>query len=169
MRIRKVIMLVLAILLAAAYCEYSYAAQDEDAYYEEDEDYEDEYEEEEEDQPVQAAKPAPSRKATALENKSSDTEKVLKSYGLKNNQYVSLLNKHKDAAKGQGNREKADRFGIIFREHPYDYLAAYRVAQANMNMDRRGQAVTWLNKVLKINPKYGPALSLMRKAKAKRM
>ena len=102
-----------------------------------------------------------------LEKYSEDTEKVLKSYGLDYNTYISLLNQHKDSAKGKGNREKSDRFQITYNEHPYDFLAAYRVAQANMEMNRKGQAEEWLKKALAINPKYVPAQQLLKKARAR--
>ena len=44
-----------------------------------------------------------------------------------------------------------------------DYLAAYRTAQANFDMNRNGQALTWINKALEIKPDYMPARGLKKK------
>ena len=102
--------------------------------------------------------------AQNFENFSEDTKKVLQSYGL-GSAFTSVLNMHNDAAKAIGNKEKAERYEIIFRDYPNDYLAAYRVAQANMAMGRKGRAEEWLGKALAINPNYSPAKQLMKKAK----
>lgn len=91
----------------------------------------------------------------------------MRSYGVDEATFNRMLDRHKDASKGVGNREKVDRYEILFNEYPYDYLAAYRAAQANMAMGRKGQAQTWLERALKINPNYRPAKQLLKKAKAR--
>ena len=105
--------------------------------------------------------------AVKLEKYSEDTVKVLRSYGLDAETFDRLLDRHNDAAKGIGNQEKFDRYEIIFNEYPFDYLAAYRAAQANMAMDRKGQAHGWLERALKIHPNYIPARQLLKRARAR--
>lgn len=94
------------------------------------------------------------------EKYSEDTAKVIKSYNLGASAKESLMTRHKDAEKGQGNREKVDRYEIIFRSHPDDYLAAYRLAQLNFAMGRNGQALGWVDKSLAVFPNYMPARRL---------
>ena len=105
--------------------------------------------------------------ASSLEKRSENTEKVLRSYDVDEATFNRMLDRHKDAEKRVGNREKVDRYEILFNEYPYDYLAAYRAAQANMAMGRHGQARTWLERALKINPNYLPAKQLMKKVQAR--
>ena len=109
----------------------------------------------------------PLKKFRNLERYSEKTEKVLRSYGLDEATFDRMLDRHKDAENGVGNQEKFDRYEILFNEYPFDYLAAYRAAQANMAMGRKGQAETWLNKALNIHPNYIPAKQLLKKARAR--
>ena len=66
------------------------------------------------------------------EKYSEDTAKVINSYGLAKNRAKNLINKHKDAAAGMGNKEKVDRYQQILREFPMDYFAAYKAAAADV-------------------------------------
>ena len=107
---------------------------------------------------------APSLKKATIwkkppEKYSDDTTKVIKSYGLASGTNV-LINKHKEAAAGQGNRQKAERYSKILKKYPMDYLAAYRAAEVIFAMGRNGQALKWVNKSLEIYPDYMPARRL---------
>ena len=99
------------------------------------------------------------------EKQSTNTAKVIKSYGLNKRKTDALIEAHQDAEKGVGNQAKAERYERIFRKNPNDFLAAYRIAELQMAMGHKGGAENWLKKVLKINPNYSPAKQLMKKAK----
>ncbi len=117
--------------------------------------------------PQQSTVTAPMKTAKSVADKreknSEDTKKVINSYGLKASAAKALINKHNEAAKGQGNREKDERYKRILKSNPNDYLAAYRLAQVNFEMGRKGQALNWVNRCLKIYPNYMPARRLRTK------
>ena len=94
------------------------------------------------------------------EKYSEDTAKVINSYGLSKKRAKNLINNHKDAAAGMGNKEKVKRYQNILRQFPMDYLAAYRAAEATFAMGRNSQALRWVNQSLAIYPDYMPARRL---------
>lgn len=193
MSTKKIIALLMAVVMVAAFSVVAYAASgegyfggseapddfdDEDYYEDEDEPV---YEEEQTTTqnpvvpPLQGGSSNQPSSSTGLSNRtvkalndkreknSEDTTKVIRSYGLSSQATKSLIAKHNDAAKGQGNREKDERYKKILKANPKDYLAAYRLAQVNAAMGRNGQALNWVNQCLKIFPNYQPARSLRKK------
>ena len=107
------------------------------------------------------------REPDKREQYSDNTEKVIRSYGLDQAATNYLIDRHKDAANAPGNREKSDRYEIIFNENPMDYLAAYRKAQVNFEMGRNSTAMKWVNKAIEIKPDYIPALRFKRKVEGR--
>ena len=110
--------------------------------------------------PTPTTKPA---EKTNLENKSEDPKKVITSYGLDSGTTTALINKHRDAAKGKGNRELSERYINLSNQYPQDYLAPYKAAVANYDMTRYSTAQKWCRVALERNPNYVPARQLMRK------
>ena len=99
------------------------------------------------------------------EQRSVNSAKVIESYQLDRNVARDLLNKHRDAEKTQvGKREQAQRYEIIFGEYPYDYFAAYKVAELHYDMGHYGTALKWVDISLKVYPNYYPASALRKKA-----
>ena len=121
---------------------------------------EEELEEEDDVETIEPLKPAKETKwKKAPEKYSDDTTKVINSYGL-GNKAKNLINRHKEAAAGMGNKEKVSRYSAILKQFPMDYLAAYRAAEASFAMGRNSQALKWVNQSLAIYPDYMPARRL---------
>ncbi|MBQ7154230.1 MAG: hypothetical protein IJR85_01605 [Synergistaceae bacterium] len=104
------------------------------------------------------------KQAREFENRSVKPEDVIKTYDLSSREAEELIRKHNEALKLRSNREKADVYARMFEEYDGDYLAAYYVALANFNMGRGGQALTWCDKALAVNPLYYPAKYVRKKA-----
>ena len=99
------------------------------------------------------------------ENKSTDFEKVINSYGIEEGMTRALILRHRDANKKNGNKAKLDAYSEIFNLYNGDYLAAYNAALAEFDMGHGSRARDWCQKALDINPRYLPALQLMKRAK----
>ena len=175
---KKFLVFILSIIILASFSFRAFAASGEgyfgpdngDDYQleEEDEDYEDEYED---DDNYVTVPPAPSennyweKRNITPEQRSVNSAKVIESYQLDRNVARVLLNKHRDAEKTQvGKREQAQRYEIIFGEYPYDYFAAYKVAELHYDMGHYGTALKWVDISLKVYPNYYPASALRKKA-----
>ena len=109
--------------------------------------------------------PSASRKKTNFENKSTDPEKVIKSYGIAGDLTKSLIKRHKEAKNKPGNQAKLEAYEAIFNFYQDDYLAAYGAALAEFEMRHGSRAVNWCQKALAINSRYLPASQLMKRAK----
>ena len=91
-------------------------------------------------------------------------DEVIPTYGLPEDQTNRLLEMHREAIRMISKEERADRYREIFSKYSNDYLAAYYVAAAEVEMDHGHTAREWCDKALNINPKYAPAKHLRRKA-----
>ena len=95
------------------------------------------------------------------EQRSQDANTIIKSYKLNPTDDRILREKHKSAGNSAiGKREQAQRYARIFTLYPYDYFAAYRVAQLNFEMQRYSTAKEWINKSVAVYPDYVPAKKL---------
>ena len=106
-------------------------------------------------------------KSAKLENMSTNSSKVISSYGLSENEAENLKEKHKEAEKKRSNDEKFDKYTEIFRDFPYDYLAAYQAAKVAFDIGHNAEAKEWAEKSLSVNPRYSPAKKILKAAKAK--
>ena len=97
------------------------------------------------------------------EKYSTDTGKVIRSYGLGGEKTENLLERHHWAESGVGRQEKCDRYVNILHEHPYDYLAAYRASVLEYEMTGYRDAMHWLEECLKICPDYMLARNFRKK------
>ncbi len=113
--------------------------------------------------PTQTTPAITKKAASNLENRSEDPQKVISSYGLDGGTANALIQRHKDAAKGKGNREQSERYINITNQYPMDYLAPYKAALANYEMGRNSTAQKFVNIALERNPNYVPAKQLKRK------
>lgn len=95
-----------------------------------------------------------------LENFSTNAGKVIASYGLAGDEENSLKEQHKQAEKMLSNDGKSDRYKGIFRQYPFDYLAAYQAAKIAFDIGHYSEAKEWAEKSLSVNPKYSPAKKL---------
>ena len=105
-------------------------------------------------------------KSSKLENFSTDFGKVIASYGLSGDETNSLKEQHRQAEKMLSNEGKSDRYKGIFRQYPFDYLAAYKAAKLAFDIGHNSEAKEWAEKSLSVNPRYSPAKKLSKAASA---
>lgn len=96
------------------------------------------------------------------EKYSADPERVIRSYGFDRTTTENLLDLHRSAARGNGKGERYDRYTMIFRDFPTDYLAAYEASRNAYEMADYDMAMHWINKALEILPQYVPARQFKR-------
>lgn len=99
-----------------------------------------------------------------MENISTKYEKVISSYGLSDDEARSLKEHHRNAEKMLSRDEKFDRYTELFRNFPYDYLAAYQAAKIAFDIGHYREAKEWAEKSLSVNPRYSPAKKLSKAA-----
>ena len=102
-----------------------------------------------------------------LENVSTNSAKVISSYGLPEDEERSLKEHHKNAEKMLSRDEKFDRYVELFEYFPYDYLSAYQAAKIAFDIGHNSQAKEWAERALSVNSRYSPAKKLLKAAKAK--
>lgn len=100
-----------------------------------------------------------------FEMSSTDTKKVIKSYGLNKKEEKSLLEAHTKAAKMIGAKKKYEAYMKLAQSTLYDYLASYNAAKYAFELSMFKEAEEFADKALLINPEYKPAKSLMEKIK----
>lgn len=100
-----------------------------------------------------------------FEMSSTDTKKVIKSYGLNKKEEKSLLEAHTKAAKTIGAKKKYEAYMKLAQSTLYDYLASYNAAKYAFELSMFKEAEEFADKALLINPEYKPAKSLMEKIK----
>lgn len=96
------------------------------------------------------------------EKYSADPERVIRSYGFDRTTTENLLDLHYSAARGNGKGERYDRYTMIYRDFPTDYLAAYEASRNAYDMADYDMAMYWVNKALEILPQYVPARQFKR-------
>lgn len=96
------------------------------------------------------------------EKYSADPERVIRSYGFDRTTTENLLDLHYSAARGNGKGERYDRYTMIYRDFPTDYLAAYEASRNAYEMADYDMAMHWVNKALEILPQYVPARQFKR-------
>ena len=96
------------------------------------------------------------------EKYSADPERVIRSYGFDRTTTENLLDLHYSAARGNGKGERYDRYTMIYRDFPTDYLAAYEASRNAYDMADYDMAMHWVNKALEILPQYVPARQFKR-------
>ncbi|MBQ6971213.1 MAG: hypothetical protein IJP86_02530 [Synergistaceae bacterium] len=104
--------------------------------------------------------------STKLENTSTSSAKVIASYGLSDSEARSLKEHHRQAENMLSRDEKFDRYTELFRDHPYDYFAAYQAAKIMYDIGHYREAKEWAEKSLSVNPRYSPAKKLSKAASA---
>lgn len=102
------------------------------------------------------------RYAPNYEKYSTNSEKVIPSYGFDSVTTQNLLDLHYSASRGNGKGERYDRYTMILRDFPEDYLAAYEASRNAYEMADYGMAMHWVNKALEILPQYVPARQFKR-------
>ena len=100
-----------------------------------------------------------------FEMSSTDTKKVIKSYGLNKKEEKSLLEAHYKAEKMTGAKKKYEAYMNLAQSTLYDYLASYNAAKYAFELSMFKEAEEFADKALLINPEYKPAKSLMEKIK----
>ena len=100
-----------------------------------------------------------------FETSSTETKKVIKSYGLKLSQEKSLINAHAKAAKGSSAKKKYESYKKLSESDKdlIDFLAAYQTGKYALELSMYVEAREWASKALYINPKYKPAIELINK------
>ena len=100
-----------------------------------------------------------------FETSSTETKKVIKSYGLKLSQEKSLINAHAKAAKESSARKKYESYKKLSESDKdlIDFLAAYQTGKYALELSMYVEAREWASKALYINPKYKPAIELIKK------
>ena len=102
-------------------------------------------------------------KKKRLENASTDTKKVIKSYGLNLNAEKNLINLHTKASKASTAKKKYDAYRKISDSNMNDYLAAYNTGRYALEQSMYIEAREWASKALFVNPNYIPAKNLIDK------
>lgn len=100
-----------------------------------------------------------------FELSSTNTKKVIKSYGLNKKEEKSLLEAHSKAEKMTGAKQKYEAYMNLAQSTLYDYLASYNAAKYAFELSMFKEAEEFADKALLINPEYKPAKSLMAKIK----
>ena len=100
-----------------------------------------------------------------FELSSTDTKKVIKSYGLNAKEEKTLLEAHSKASKMSNTEKKYEAYVKLAQSTLYDYLASYNAAKYAMELSMSTRAMEWIEKTLLINPEYKPAKALMTKIK----
>jgi curli biogenesis system outer membrane secretion channel CsgG len=99
-----------------------------------------------------------------LENQSTDPAKVIATYPLPSGEANLLRIAHVNARKLSG-KKAYDTYTGLADSYNGDYFAAYRAGEIALSMGKKGDARTWYDKALSINPEYKPAQSSRQKLK----
>ena len=102
------------------------------------------------------------RRPTALENDSTDPEKVVPTYGLADGETKARIQLHNNLQRAGKTRKVYNRYAELVRTYDGDYLAAYQAGMTALALGMRSEAMEWFDKALEANPEYVPA----QKAKA---
>ena len=108
--------------------------------------------------------PKKTKTKTNFDNRSTNPEDVIKTYGLPDDKANFLLRRHKEIAKMLSKTEKIEKYAELFAYYDGDYLAAYYAGLVEIESGHGSRAKDWLEKSLKINPQYLPAKLLMKQA-----
>ena len=100
-----------------------------------------------------------------FEMSSTNSKKVITSYGLSKKEEKSLLEAHSKAAKMIGAKKKYEAYMKLAQSTLYDYLASYNAAKYAFELSMFKEAEEFADKALLINPEYKPAKALMTKIK----
>ena len=102
-------------------------------------------------------------KRKRFETSSTDTKKVIKSYGLDPNKEKALINAHSKAAKASNSKKKYEAYKLLSNADVNDFLAAYNTGKYALEQSMYMEAREWASKALFINPNYKPAQNLIAK------
>ena len=97
------------------------------------------------------------RTSRALENDSTNPERVVPTYGLPDGETKARIQLHKNLQRAGKTRNVYNRYVELVRTHDGDYLAAYQAGMTALALGMRQEAMKWFDKALDTNPNYVPA------------
>lgn len=104
-----------------------------------------------------------SGKKKRFEVSSTDTKKVIKSYGLDAKKEKALIDAHLKASKESSTKKKYESYKRLSDADVDDFLAAYNAGQHALKLSRYAEARELASKALFVNPRYRPARALIEK------
>ncbi|MBR1486321.1 MAG: hypothetical protein IJ859_13065, partial [Synergistaceae bacterium] len=102
-------------------------------------------------------------KKSRFETSSTDTKKVIKSYGLDPSKEKALINAHSKASKANNAKKKYEAYKQLSEANLNDFLAAYNTGKYALEQSMYIEAREWASKALFANPNYKPAKDLIEK------